>query len=94
MLMEMTPEHYANIIKDRTGRYQDKMLEKPGEDFGKELLAWLNEGAEVVAEDLTKQYQAINEAFEKATSDKDKEAIRSSLIQRIQDSTQLSSNAK
>lgn len=44
MLMEITPEHYANIIKDRSGKFQDKMFEKPNEEFGAELLAWLQEG--------------------------------------------------
>lgn len=46
LLMEITPEHYATIIKDRTGKYQDKGIDKPGEEFGAELVAWLNEGAE------------------------------------------------
>ncbi|OGB47751.1 MAG: hypothetical protein A3F76_08220 [Burkholderiales bacterium RIFCSPLOWO2_12_FULL_65_40] len=44
MLIEMSVEHYATIIKDRTGKYQDKIIEKPGEDFGEGLIAWLNEG--------------------------------------------------
>ena len=44
MLIEMTPEHFANIIKDRTGKYQDVTIDKPGEDFGKELMDWLNSG--------------------------------------------------
>jgi hypothetical protein len=45
LLMEMTVEHYATIIKDRTGRYQDKVLDRPGEEFGAEVAAWLQEGA-------------------------------------------------
>jgi len=44
LLMEISPEHYASILKDRTGKYQDKIIEKPDENFGKELLDWLNEG--------------------------------------------------
>lgn len=44
MLMEIGQEHYAEIIKDRTGMYQDKIIEKPGEDFGAELIKWLNTG--------------------------------------------------
>jgi hypothetical protein len=32
------------VIKDRTGKFQDRIIEKPGEDFGMEILAWLNEG--------------------------------------------------
>ena len=43
LLMEMNPEHFATIIKDRTGKYQDALLEKPGEDFGRALAAWLSD---------------------------------------------------
>jgi hypothetical protein len=45
LLLEITPEHYASVLKDRTGKYQDTNLHKPGEDFGKELAAWLADGA-------------------------------------------------
>jgi hypothetical protein len=45
LLLELTTEHYANVIKDRTGRFQDRMIEKPGEEFGQELVAWLSDGA-------------------------------------------------
>lgn len=47
MLMEISPEHIANVIKDRTGKYQDKMIEFPGEALGKELVEWLAEGKSV-----------------------------------------------
>lgn len=46
MLMELSVDHVANILKDRTGKFQDAIIDKPGEEFGKELLAWLNDGAE------------------------------------------------
>jgi hypothetical protein len=45
ILFELTPEHLATIIKDRTGKFQDKIIEKPGKAFGQELVDWLNEGA-------------------------------------------------
>ena len=45
MLMEISPDHIANVIKDRTGKYQDKIVECPGEQLGKELVEWLAEGA-------------------------------------------------
>ncbi len=48
LLAEINAEHYATIIKDRTGKYQDKGIEKPGEEWGAELVAWLNEGAEII----------------------------------------------
>lgn len=44
LLVEISTEHIANVIKDRTGKFQDKLLDKPGEEFGKQLAAWLSEG--------------------------------------------------
>jgi len=45
LLVEISTEHIANVIKDRTGKFQDKLIEKPGERFGQELAAWLGSGA-------------------------------------------------
>lgn len=47
LLLEITIDHVGNVLKDRTGKYQDKLIDKPGEDFGKSLADWLNEGEEV-----------------------------------------------
>jgi hypothetical protein len=44
LLMELSPEHVAKIIKDRTGKYQDVVIEMPGEGLGRELLDWLSTG--------------------------------------------------
>lgn len=44
LLMELTPEHVARVLKDRTGKYQDKVIEMPGEKLGQELAAWLGQG--------------------------------------------------
>jgi hypothetical protein len=44
ILFEISPEHLAHIIKDRTGKFQDKIIDKPGKEFGQKLVAWLNEG--------------------------------------------------
>lgn len=44
ILMEMSTEHIGNVIKDRTGKFQDEIMTKPGEDFGKQLLDWLSTG--------------------------------------------------
>lgn len=46
LLVEINQEHYATITKDRTGKYQDQIIEKPGVEFGKELAAWLNSGSD------------------------------------------------
>lgn len=44
LLLEISPEHIGTVIKDRTGRFQDKLIERPGEDFGRDLAAWLADG--------------------------------------------------
>jgi len=44
LLLQIDTDHVASVLKDRTGKYQDKLIEKPGEDFGKELSEWLAEG--------------------------------------------------
>lgn len=50
LLVEISTEHIANVIKDRTGKFQDKLLEKPGEEFGRELAVWLSEGVATSAQ--------------------------------------------
>ncbi len=45
LLLELSTDHIANVIKDRTGKFQDKLIDKPGKQFGEQLVAWLNEGA-------------------------------------------------
>lgn len=45
-LLELSVEHMATVIKDRSGKFQDAMIEKPGEEFGTELAGWLADGAE------------------------------------------------
>jgi len=44
LVLSMSPDHVCEVAKDRTHKFQDKMIEKPGEQFGKELIDWLNEG--------------------------------------------------
>jgi hypothetical protein len=41
LLLELSPNHAAEVIKDRTGKYQDQIIEKPGKEFGKALAKWL-----------------------------------------------------
>jgi Ni2+-binding GTPase involved in maturation of urease and hydrogenase len=47
LLLEMDQKHNAAITKDRTGKYQDETIEKPGEEFGVALYDWLMSGAVV-----------------------------------------------
>ena len=44
LLISLTDKHYAEVIKDRTGKYQDKIIEMPDEMFGAELSEWLSDG--------------------------------------------------
>lgn len=44
MLIDISPDHIAHVLKDRTGKYQDAIIEKPDEAFGKALAEWLSEG--------------------------------------------------
>ena len=41
LLLELSPDHIGRVIKDRTGKFQDELLDKPGETFGQALAAWL-----------------------------------------------------
>ena len=52
MLMQISPEHDALVIKDRTGKFQDECITKPDEEFGKELMNWLNDGDKVTSKTL------------------------------------------
>jgi hypothetical protein len=45
LLLEISTDHIANVIKDRTGKFQDKLIDKPGKEFGEQMVAWLSEGA-------------------------------------------------
>jgi len=45
MAMTMDANHVGHVTKDRTSKFQDKFIDRPGKRFGKELIAWLNEGA-------------------------------------------------
>jgi hypothetical protein len=44
MLMEMNATHYGTIIKDRTNKFQDEIIKKPGIEFGRRLGEWLKDG--------------------------------------------------
>ena len=42
LLLELSPDHIGHVIKDRTGKFQDALLDKPGEDVGRALASWLS----------------------------------------------------
>jgi hypothetical protein len=45
MLFELSVEHILTVLKDRSGKFQDQIIEGPGEALGAEMRAWLDEGA-------------------------------------------------
>ncbi|WP_010253557.1 ATP-binding protein [Treponema primitia] len=47
LLMEMDQNHQATVTKDRTGKFQDETITKPGEAFGVALYDWLSSGTVV-----------------------------------------------
>jgi hypothetical protein len=44
LLLEMSVDHQGSVLKDRSGRFQDRLVKLPGEEFGRELAAWLDQG--------------------------------------------------
>ncbi len=45
ILLAMEQENNSCTVgKDRTGRFQERTIIKPGEDFGREVAAWLSDG--------------------------------------------------
>lgn len=75
MLIQISQEHESVVLKDRTGKFQDKCF-TIDEQFGKDLLSWLNDG-EVVRQpskdidvvDQIKQCQTLEELTNLYNSD-------------------------
>jgi len=55
LLVELDQKHIATVTKDRTGKFQDETIEKPGEDFGIALYDWLSSGKAVMDAPLEKE---------------------------------------
>ena len=58
LVAELTSDHIAHVIKDRTGKFQDEIIDKPDKYFGAKLKDWLNEGIKYEpkkAEDIKKE---------------------------------------
>jgi hypothetical protein len=47
LLVELDQKHQGTVTKDRTGKFQDETIDKPGEEFGAALYDWLSSGTKV-----------------------------------------------
>lgn len=90
LLLEISTEHIGNVIKDRSGRFQDKLIEKPGKDFGKALADWLSDGesapqppAPTVADDAA--VKKASAAIKAATSESELKRFTTVVDQRQHD---------
>ncbi len=76
MLIELSEEHSGHVTKDRTGKYQDAIIPKPGVDLGKDLIHWLNEGQDIPEPTPTKSaLERLQDEVDKANSLQDLEVI-------------------
>jgi hypothetical protein len=83
VLFEISAEHIVHVIKDRSGRFQDRTIDKPDEEFGKALAAWLSDAPTAVEEDGLAQKAAASIA---AARDVEKlEQLRRLVTERVQE---------
>lgn len=45
MLFELSVEHILTVLKDRSGKFQDQIIQNPDESLGRQMATWLDEGA-------------------------------------------------
>ena len=57
LLVELNQKHVATVTKDRTGKFQDATIEKPGENFGLELFNWLTSSPTIMKEPIKEEVQ-------------------------------------
>jgi DNA polymerase III delta prime subunit len=76
LLLQLSTDHVANVEKDRTGKFQDKAIDRPDEDFGRELAMWLSEGeAPADPVDPEPQKPAIDQAAAELQEKAEKDAL-------------------
>jgi hypothetical protein len=84
LLMELNQSHHAVITKDRTGKFQDETIEKPGEEFGVALYDWLSNG--------NAQIPATDTAQAEKTAVKTTKAVSTVTKPKTENSTALKGN--
>lgn len=80
VLFEISPEHIVHVIKDRSGRFQDKLIEKPSEEFGQQLAAWLSDGVPAESQEVI---DAARGVIDTATTVAVLEKVRDRISQRV-----------
>lgn len=81
MLMQISPEHDALVIKDRTGKYQDEVIPMPDEEFGKALGEWLQDGENNKPSKKAKKVEVVEE--DKIPFNEPKEELKSITVEEI-----------
>jgi len=74
LLIELSVDHIGNVIKDRSGKFQDSLVEKPDEKFGEQLAEWLSDGDEVTV-DENRSKQALAGFIERLSQVKKEDEI-------------------
>lgn len=74
LVLQINPDHQAFVEKDRTGKFQDVVVDKPDEEFGRQLKAWLSEGPpmkprEPVAQQVTDEPKIGDAEADKARAE-------------------------
>jgi hypothetical protein len=81
VLFELSTDHIVNVIKDRSGKFQDRLIQFPGEEFGKELATWLSDGDQPKPEsELVKK---ARQAITGATKPEQLEKVKGLLAERL-----------
>jgi hypothetical protein len=82
---EISIEHVMNVSKDRTGQFQDRWVEKPGESFGRDIRLWLSGGNPNPTWEAPKPNSETPEPEPKAAPTAPKSASGASLLAKIRD---------
>lgn len=54
MLLSLSSNHVGEIIKDRSGKFQDRIIESPSENLGEEMINWLRQGDPIPVQEKPK----------------------------------------
>ncbi len=79
-LLEMTTDHICTVLKDTSGKFQDKIIPMPDEKFGRAMSDWLNTGVDAPPRTRSEQVDAAGQftaqAEQKLTACKSLEELK------------------